>query len=98
MYKGKRELIISSIKERIELQKDNYQGAFIANIRGFDIYIKEYDAIFIPICLKDFFINKDKEIKISEATQGYTISHCFGSENEVIEFVADFIVENSFKI
>ena len=99
MYKGKREVIINSIKERIELQRDNYQGAFIANIRGFDIYIKEYDVIFIPIYIKEYYVTSGAEIKINEATQiAQATTHCFNSENEAIEFVAEFIIENSFKI
>lgn len=98
MFQGKRDLIVASIKERIELQKDNYQGAFIANIRGFDIYIKGSDVIFIYVYLKDYFITKEKEVKISEATQDVSIIHCLNSESEAIEFASDFIIDNSFKI
>lgn len=99
MFKGKRDLIISSIKERIGLQKDNYQGAFIANIRGFDVYIKGCDVVFTPIYIKEYDITNEAELKINEATQiTIAITRSFDNENEAIEYVADFIIENSFKI
>ena len=99
MYKDKRDLIITSIKERMELQKDNYQGAFIANIRGFDIYIRWRDVILIPIYIKVYDVTSEAELKINEATQiTQATTRIFNNENEVIEYVADFIIENSFKI
>ncbi len=99
MFKGKRDLVINSVKERIGLQKDNYQGAFITNIRGFDVYIKGCDVVFTPIYIKEYDVTNEAELKINEATQ-ITISKrlSFDNENEVIEYVADFIIENSFKI
>ena len=99
MFKGKRDLIITSIKERMELQKDNHQGAFIANIRGLDIYIKGCEVIFIPIYIKVYDVTSEAELKINEATQiTQATTRSFDNENEVIEYVADFIIENSFKI
>lgn len=99
MFKGKRDLIITSIKERMELQKDNHQGAFIANIRGLDIYIKGCDVIFTPIYIKTYDVTSEAELRINEATQiTQATTRSFDNENEAIEYVADFIIENSFKI
>lgn len=101
MFKGKRDLIITSIKERMELQKDNHQGAFIANIRGFDIYIKGCDVIFTPIYIKTYDVTSEAKLEIYEATQiTQAIMRSFQDDNinEAIEYVADFIIENSFKI
>lgn len=99
MFKGKRDLIINSVKERIGLQKDNHQGAFITNIRGFDVYIKGCDVVFIPIYIKEYDVTNEAELKINEATQiTIATTRSFDNENEAIEYVADFIIENSFKI
>ena len=99
MFKGKRDLIINSIKERMELQKDNHQGAFIANIRGLDIYIKGCDVIFTPVYIKTYDVTSEAELRINEATQiTQAITRSFDNENKAIEYVADFIIENSFKI
>lgn len=99
MYNGKMDLIITSIKERMELQNDNYQGAFIANIRGLDIYIKGCDVIFIPIFIKNYDVTSEAKLKINEATQSIQDKTLiFNNENEAIEYVADIIIENSFKI
>lgn len=104
MFKGKRDLVINSVKERMELQKDNHQGAFIANIRGFDIYIKSNvtfsaDVIFYSVIPKSFIIDKELGFNIESADVGQNVViNSYININEAVEYVADFIIENSFKI